>query len=97
MKSTCEKDLGVYIKNDVLTWTIKWDVQVRNCATKANRVLGMIRKTFKYKNKDIIRLLYTSLVRPHLEYAVSAWCPYFEKDCNELEKVQKRATKLFLN
>ncbi|CAF0878576.1 unnamed protein product [Brachionus calyciflorus] len=32
------------------------------------------------------------LVRPHLEYAISYWCPYFEKDIAELKKVPRRAT-----
>ena len=42
----------------------------------------------------MIELPIFSLVRPHLEYAISSWCPYFEKDVNALEKVQRRASKL---
>ena len=88
-KSDCERDLGIYIQKD-----LKWDTQVRNATAKANRMLGIIRKAFKYPCSETIKLLYCSMVRPHLEYAVSSWCPYLEKDVNELEKVQRRATKL---
>jgi ribonucleases P/MRP protein subunit RPP40 len=35
-------------------------------------------------------------VRPHLEFAIQAWCPYDLTDILELENVQKRATKLIL-
>ena len=37
------------------------------------------------------------MVRPHLEYANSVWCPYKIGDIKEIEKVQKRATKLIIN
>jgi len=37
------------------------------------------------------------MVRPHLEYAMSVWCPYQKKDVTEIEKVQKRATKLIIS
>ena len=42
-KTFCEKDLGIFIKHD-----LKWDVQVRHSTAKANRMLGMIRKSFKF-------------------------------------------------
>ena len=41
--------------------------------------------------------LYKSMVRPHLEYAHSVWCPYKMGDIKDIEKVQKRATKLIIN
>ena len=89
METETEKDLGVYFQND-----LKWAAQIRNCCSRANRIVGMISKNFKYLDEIIVRNLYTGLVRPHIEYAIWAWNPTLEKDKRELEKIQRRATKL---
>ena len=39
------------------------------------------------------RPLYLQYVRPHLEFAVSAWAPWTRKDTEKLEKVQQRAVR----
>ena len=68
-------------------------MQVRSAAGKANSKLALLDKTFTYKEKKLMKTLYCTYVRPHLEFAIQAWCPYFIKDIKELEDVQKRATK----
>jgi len=32
--------------------------------------------------------LYTTIIRPHLEYACTVWSPYLQKDIPTLENVQ---------
>jgi len=58
-------------------------------------MLGMIKRTIVYKNPHILVTLYKSLVRPHLEYRCSAWSPYYQKDKDSFEKVQRRFTRMF--
>ena len=62
---------------------------------KADKVLGMTRRTFSYMNKDMLQRLIKVFIRPHLEYAQQAWSPHLKKDMISLvESVQRRATKL---
>ena len=37
--------------------------------------------------------MYKVFVRPHLEYAVTAWSPWMRRDIDMLEKIQHRATR----
>jgi len=37
------------------------------------------------------------MVRPHLEYSNSVWCAFKKGDNENIEKVQKRATKLIIS
>jgi len=65
---------------------------------KPYSVLGIIKRNFIYMNEDtfILGLLYKLMVRPHVEFANSVWCPYKINDLKEIEKIQKRATKLVI-
>ena len=84
-----EKDLGIIMSND-----LKQYKDVTNKVKKANKMLGMIKRTFSYLDKEILLRLYKAYVRPILEYCQQAMSPYLQKDINEIEKVQRRATKL---
>ena len=83
-----EKDLGV-----TMDANMKVSEHCRIAASKANQVLGMIRRNITYKDKSLIVPLYKAIVRPHLEYCIQAWSPYLRKDMEMLEKIQRRATK----
>ena len=87
--SQCERDLGVHISSD-----LKWKRHVDSIASKANKILGMLAKTFTCRDVDLWKTLYISLVRPHLEFASSVWNPYLKGDIDTLEKVQHRASKI---
>jgi len=55
-------------------------MQCNQADAKANKMLGVIKRTIVYKTTDILLQLYKSLVRPHLEYCISAWSPHYNKD-----------------
>ena len=85
-------DLGVIVQSDLKC--------AKHCAKvvgRANRVLGMIKRTFHNFSKEIIVKLYKCFVRPHLEYAVQAWRPHLRKDIELLEGVQRRATRMVVD
>ena len=82
-------DLGILFNKD-----LRVSAQCSKAAKKANKILGLIYRHFENKSKDIILRLYKSLVRPHLDYCIQVWNPHLMKDINNLERVQKRCTRM---
>ena len=67
--------------------------QTTAVANKANRILGLIKRTFNSLNTRSLPILNKSLVRLVMEYANVVWGSNYIGDCQMLEKVQRRATK----
>ncbi len=84
-----ERDLGVLI-----TPNLKFSAHADHAAANASSVLGQLKRTFKYWTKQTFKTIFTTYVRPHLEYAPTVWSPYMKKDISKTEKIQRRATKL---
>ena len=88
-ETIAEKDVGVTIDNK-----LSFDKHITEKVNKANSIIGVIRRTLEYLDLKTFRMLYVSLVRPHLEYANPVWNPYLKKHIDMLENIQRRATKL---
>ena len=80
--------LGVTVSSD-----LRWHLHINGVCSKATRTLNFVRRNIYRCPPESKALAYTSLVRPHLEYAAAAWDPHTKRDIAELEKVQRRAAR----
>ena len=87
-----EKDVGVLIHK-----SFRPSMQCAKAAKKANSVLGQLCRGIGYRDRDTFIGLYTTYVRPHLEYCVQAWSPWTLGDKEVLEAVQRRAVGMVTN
>ena len=86
---TSTKDLGVTVDEN-----LNFKEHTTSKINKAFSMLGIIKRNFKHMDNDTLVRLYKSMVRSHLDYAVSVWAPYNKKLIDDIERVQRVATKL---
>ena len=84
-----EKDLGVTI-----SCNLSWDSHVTCIVHKANRMLGLLKRTCPLiTDFKVRRTPYLSLVKSQLSYATEVWSPANVKLRTILERFQRRATR----
>jgi hypothetical protein len=83
------KDLGVTIDSN-----LSYSIHIYKKIKTAFKMLAIINRNFSDLDKCSFLLLYKCFVRSHIEYCSSVWNPYKVGIIDDLEKVQKRATKM---
>jgi hypothetical protein len=82
------KYLRVTISKD-----LPWDTHIKTITSKANKTLGFIKRNMRGCRTSARAAAYQGLVRPHLEYACSAWKPWTSNNIQKMERFQRRAAR----
>ena len=78
-----------------ITSTLSWSEHIHNTARKVRKLLGLLyRQFYGLVNPQQFMKLYSSIVRPHMEYASQVWNPHLNKNIDELENTQKMALRI---
>ena len=75
-----ENDLGVLFDRK-----LSFRQHIGSIVKKVNRMSGLTRRTFHYMDEEVFRLLYTSLIIPHMDYAECIWNPHMKVDISQLK------------
>lgn len=85
-------DLGVLF-DEKLTFELHFNRMLN----KASSMLGFVKRWAKeFDDPYVIKSLYTSLVRPNLEYASQIWSPHYTCHINRIEAIQKNFLRFSL-
>ena len=84
-----EKDLGVYVQEN-----LKFDKHISLTINRANKLVGLIKRTFSYLDQETLLTLYKTIIRPIIDYGNIIWFPVLKKDIRAVENVQRRLTRL---
>ena len=86
------KYLGVTINNN-----LNWNTHIRQVTSKANKILGYVKRNLKVNAPKIKEKAYNSMVRPLVEYSAVVCDPHTLTNIDQVEMVQRRAARWTLN
>ena len=88
-----ERDLGV-----VTNKYMSWDTGINACISKANQMIAWVTRNTVLRDIYVMRSIYKTVIRPHLEYCVQLWSPTASHgnwtNIIKIENVQRRFTRL---
>ena len=80
----------------MISSNLSWKIHVDAITARANRLLGFIRVVARGSSTFAIFALYKALILPILEYGVPSWHPSTSKQIQQLERIQRVATRIAL-
>ena len=85
------KHLGITFSED-----FNWTAYIISIIANAKKKARCAEKNLRFQlNRNVLSLLYTSYIKPHLENASDVWGGYSSSDCDHrLEKIQLIAAKI---
>ena len=69
--------------------TLEWSEHINKISKKISKVLGVMSRIKRYISGYILRMIYNSLILPHLYYSILAW----GFNSSRIFKLQKRAVR----
>ena len=85
------KYLGFHIDAE-----LKWDIHVHNLCEKAGRMISYLRRLRQFINTKNLKLIYQTIILPHLDYADIIWQSASGKYIDQVQKLQNRAARIIL-
>ena len=82
------RDLGVIIDSN-----LKFHSQAVAASAKARKVGNYLLKYLSFVNCATLKIIINTFIRPHLEYCIQAWRPFYHKSSAVLERTFRYFTK----
>ena len=86
-----DKYLGVILDNK-----LSFNQHIDEIVNKTTKLLNLCRRNLHMCDHHSKEIAYKTIVRPHLEYASTAWNPYTARNIDKIESVQRRAARFIL-
>ena len=87
--TTSHKHLGIEINS-----TLTWNQHIDTLASSANKKLNVFNQLSKLLDRKTLHIMYTSFIRPCLEYGNIVWCNCTTNESESLEAIQRRAARI---
>ena len=78
------RDLGVQISSD-----LSFKLHVEKTVAAASKLSGWGLRTFRRRNKTVMKCIWKSLIQPKIDYCSQLWSPGDQESINKLESVQR--------
>ena len=83
------KYLGIMIDS-----TLSWNIRINKISKTISRATGLLYKIRPFVNNKILKMLYYSLVYPHLNYVTEVWGSADPVHLNRIFILQKRIVRM---